>query len=262
MKIATWNINSVRARLDRLLAGAEEPEAARLSFFALLAGLALAGCEVYSVPAPVKCPGTAVGLFTFSLAYADAGSDAEAIGAFLAVESEHASSPLAPDASRRLAALYEKSGNPLAAAERLANRSRRLGFGVEPSEVVPEASETGAGVVNDTWTPPLKSIPRLRWKIARARIETVSTVAESPNQTFRFPMKSILSQSLIPPPEVPMTSANVLVALAMTGGVPKKRRAGKVTRVPPPATALMAPPAIAAIISPRISVSDILGPSR
>ena len=40
----------------------------------LLAGLALAGCEVYSVPAPVKCPGTAVGLFTFSLAYADAGS--------------------------------------------------------------------------------------------------------------------------------------------------------------------------------------------
>ena len=47
----------------------------------------------------------------------------EAIGAFLAVESEHASSPLATDATRRLAALYERSGNPLAAAERLARLS-------------------------------------------------------------------------------------------------------------------------------------------
>ena len=44
-------------------------------------------------------------------------------------------------------------------------------------------------------------------------------------------------------PEVPMTSASVLVALAMIGGVPKSSRAGKVTSVPPPATALIAPPA-------------------
>ncbi len=40
----------------------------------LLAGLALAGCEVYSVPAPVECPGTTVGRFTLALQYADAGS--------------------------------------------------------------------------------------------------------------------------------------------------------------------------------------------
>jgi hypothetical protein len=42
--------------------------------FILLAGLALAGCEVYSVPSPEQCPGTIVGRFTLSLAYADAGS--------------------------------------------------------------------------------------------------------------------------------------------------------------------------------------------
>ena len=60
------------------------------------------------------------------------------------------------------------------------------------------------------------------------------------------------------PPEVPMTNASVLVALAMIGGVPKKSRAGKVTNVPPPATALIAPPIAAASISPRNSVSDML----
>ncbi len=61
--------------------------------------------------------------FRAGAAFSDAGKDAEAIGAFLAVENEHASSPLAADATRRLAALYERSGNPLAAAERLARLS-------------------------------------------------------------------------------------------------------------------------------------------
>ena len=55
-----------------------------------------------------------------------------------------------------------------------------------------------------------------------------------------------------------MTSASVLVAFAMIGGVPKKSSAGNVTRVPPPATTLTAPPAAAASISPRISVTDIV----
>ena len=54
-----------------------------------------------------------------------------------------------------------------------------------------------------------------------------------------------------------MTNASVLVALAMIGGVPKKSRAGNVTRVPPPATALIAPPADAAIINPRNSLRDM-----
>ena len=58
-------------------------------------------------------------------------------------------------------------------------------------------------------------------------------------------------------PEVPITSASVLVALATIGGVPNNNNAGKVIRVPPPATALMAPPAAAAIIKLRISVSDM-----
>lgn len=40
----------------------------------LLAGLALAGCEVYSVPDTVECPGTQVGGFVLALQYSDAGS--------------------------------------------------------------------------------------------------------------------------------------------------------------------------------------------
>src|ERR1043166_552561 len=41
------------------------------------------------------------------------------------------------------------------------------------------------------------------------------------------------------------------------GGVPKASNAGNVTKVPPPATALMAPAAAAARISPMISAGDI-----
>src|SRR5436190_2273928 len=59
------------------------------------------------------------------------------------------------------------------------------------------------------------------------------------------------------PPEVPMTRASVLVALATMGGVPKNSKAGKVTKVPPPATALIAPPAAAATNKPAISVKVI-----
>jgi hypothetical protein len=40
----------------------------------LLAGLALAGCEVYSVPSVGDCPGTKVGAFVLSLKLSDAGS--------------------------------------------------------------------------------------------------------------------------------------------------------------------------------------------
>src|SRR5438093_910359 len=58
-------------------------------------------------------------------------------------------------------------------------------------------------------------------------------------------------------PEVPTTSARVLVALATIGGVPKKSRVGKVTNVPPPAMALIAPPATAESNRPTISISDI-----
>jgi len=43
----------------------------------------------------------------------------------------------------------------------------------------------------------------------------------------------------------------------MMAGVPKKSRVGKVTKVPPPATALMAPPAAAANTNPKISLRDI-----
>jgi hypothetical protein len=50
----------------------------------------------------------------------------------------------------------------------------------------------------------------------------------------------------------PGTSATVLVALAASGLMPAAIRAGKVSRVPPPASALMTPPpnaAVAAIAS-------------
>jgi len=42
-------------------------------------------------------------------------------------------------------------------------------------------------------------------------------------------------------PDVPTTSARVLVAFAVTGFIPKRIRAGKVIRVPPPATAFIMP---------------------
>src|SRR6185369_4138924 len=54
-----------------------------------------------------------------------------------------------------------------------------------------------------------------------------------------------------------MTSATVLVALAMMGNVPKASKVGNVTKVPPPATALMAPAAPPARISPMISAGDM-----
>ena len=60
-------------------------------------------------------------------------------------------------------------------------------------------------------------------------------------------------------PAVPMTSASVLVALAMIFGVPKKISTGKVTSVPPPATALIAPAAAPAAASPSISAGCITG---
>jgi hypothetical protein len=45
---------------------------------------------------------------------------------------------------------------------------------------------------------------------------------------------------------VPGQRATVEVALAVIGGIPRARRAGKVTRVPPPAMAFMAAPTAAA----------------
>ena len=41
---------------------------------------------------------------------------------------------------------------------------------------------------------------------------------------------------------VPAHSASVLVALAGTAGTPVNKSAGNATKLPPPATALMAPP--------------------
>src|SRR5581483_3084970 len=58
-----------------------------------------------------------------------------------------------------------------------------------------------------------------------------------------------------------MVRASVLVALATTGGVPKKSSVGNVTSVPPPATALIAPAAIAAAANPKISNADMVDSS-
>src|SRR5688500_3222425 len=54
-----------------------------------------------------------------------------------------------------------------------------------------------------------------------------------------------------------MTKAKVLVALAMTGGVPNNNSVGNVTRVPPPATALIIPAAAPERINPTISAGVI-----
>src|SRR6185295_4295938 len=55
------------------------------------------------------------------------------------------------------------------------------------------------------------------------------------------------------PPKVPITSARVLVALAIVDDVPKNISVGNVSSVPPPATALMSPAAAAAAARPMIS---------
>src|SRR5208282_1509425 len=56
--------------------------------------------------------------------------------------------------------------------------------------------------------------------------------------------RGIFSRMRYAPPlaVVPTQSANVLVALAGTGGTPVNKSAGNATKLPPPATALMAPP--------------------
>src|SRR6267154_184488 len=58
-------------------------------------------------------------------------------------------------------------------------------------------------------------------------------------------------------PAVPMTSASVLVALAMIAGVPQSSSVGKVSNVPPPAMALIAPAAVAEATRARISRPDM-----
>jgi hypothetical protein len=47
----------------------------------LFAGLALAGCEVYSVPSAAECAGTKVGSFVLALSYSGAGSTCPSVGA-------------------------------------------------------------------------------------------------------------------------------------------------------------------------------------
>ncbi|HEX9205083.1 MAG TPA: tetratricopeptide repeat protein, partial [Candidatus Deferrimicrobiaceae bacterium] len=61
--------------------------------------------------------------FRAGAAFEEGKMDGEAIEAYLSVESQHAANPLAVDATRRLAALYERSGNPVPAADRLARLS-------------------------------------------------------------------------------------------------------------------------------------------
>ena len=60
-------------------------------------------------------------------------------------------------------------------------------------------------------------------------------------------------------PDVPTTSANVLVAFATIGDVPKNNNVGNVSSVPPPATALIAPPRPATTSRAVISVHPTRG---
>jgi hypothetical protein len=55
-----------------------------------------------------------------------------------------------------------------------------------------------------------------------------------------------------------MTKASVLVALAVMGVVPNASNAGKVSNVPPPATALMTPAPTAEPTKQIISKPDII----
>jgi len=61
--------------------------------------------------------------FRAGAAFEEGKRDDEAIEAYLSVETLHAGSPLAVDATRRLAVLYERVGKPVPAADRLAGLS-------------------------------------------------------------------------------------------------------------------------------------------
>jgi tetratricopeptide (TPR) repeat protein len=61
--------------------------------------------------------------FRAGAAFEGGRMDGEAIDAYLSVEALHAGSPLAVDATRRLAVLYERVGKPVPAADRIAGLS-------------------------------------------------------------------------------------------------------------------------------------------
>jgi tetratricopeptide (TPR) repeat protein/TolA-binding protein len=61
--------------------------------------------------------------FRAGAAFEEGKLDGEAIGAYLSVEELHAGSPLAVEATRRLAVLYERAGKPVPAADRLVRLS-------------------------------------------------------------------------------------------------------------------------------------------
>jgi hypothetical protein len=62
-------------------------------------------------------------------------------------------------------------------------------------------------------------------------------------------------------PTVPGHNATVLVALAVIGGTPSHMSAGNVSRVPPPAIELTAPPAAAAATMRARWEADAIGGS-
>ena len=65
-------------------------------------------------------------------------------------------------------------------------------------------SETGAGVLNESWLPPLKSIPRFKPLKRRAPSEIATIVPEIANHSRRLPMKSTFNQLPIPRPRAPI----------------------------------------------------------
>ncbi|GAB4363485.1 MAG: hypothetical protein Kow00128_04280 [Deltaproteobacteria bacterium] len=78
-------------------------------------------------------------------AFAESGNLREAIAAFRAVESLPGSSDLALDATRRLAVLYERIGDPLAAADRYERLARTEEEGKDRSALLLRAAELLAG---------------------------------------------------------------------------------------------------------------------
>ena len=68
-------------------------------------------------------------------------------------------------------------------------------------------SDVGAAVLNVTWTPPRKSMPRLRPRVASEIALIASTTPEIANHRLRRRMKSICSQRPFCEPPAPMKFA-------------------------------------------------------
>lgn len=118
-------------------------------------------------------------LFRAGTAGMQAGAEADAIAAFLAVESEGKDKALVSDSTRWLARLYEKTGNRPAAAERYERLAAGEGDKQEKGELLLRAAELLAGIDEPRSRRNFVAVASLPETPAAMRISSLFRAAES-----------------------------------------------------------------------------------